>query len=261
MDKAMSQEFTRIGGFAVSDGDYDGIKQRIEDQIQSRSRLAVFFANAHFVVTCQPLCQRLSQMASVLILNDGVGVSLARRLLGKGKFAENMNGTDFIPRLLRESTKPLRVYLLGSAPASVEGAAEAFGRIPHVDIVGSCDGYSMWQDESGAIKDINEAQPDILLVALGCPLQESWIIENFDRLDASVIFGVGALFDFMSGRYTRAPRRMRAAGFEWLYRMWCEPRRLYYRYTLEVFTFFRIVLAGAFDTVQPVVRELDRRVR
>jgi beta-1,4-glucosyltransferase len=202
----------------------------------------------------------MPQMTSSLILNDGIGVSIARRLLRRGKFTDNMNGTDFVPRLLRDSPKPLRVYLLGSTRKAVDGTAAAFAQIPHVDVVGLCDGYSLWQKEDMVIEEINNARPDILLVALGCPLQECWIIENFDRLNANAIFGVGALFDFVSGEATRAPKLMRQAQLEWLYRLWREPRRLAYRYTIEIFSFFRIVFANAFETVQTSVPTLNRHM-
>ncbi len=255
----MPHKFIRIGGFAISDCCFENVTRRIYSQIQSGSRLAVFFANTHFIVTCQPLRNRLPQMTtSVLILNDGIGVSIARRLLRRGKFTDNMNGTDFVPRLLRESPKPLRVYLLGSTQKAVEGTAKAFAQIPHIDIVGLCDGYSLWQKEDRVIENINDARPDILLVAMGCPLQECWIVENLDRLNANAIFGVGALFDFVSGEAIRAPKIMRQAQLEWLYRWWREPRRLAYRYTIEIFSFFRIVYANARDTVQTVIPTLNR---
>jgi beta-1,4-glucosyltransferase len=250
----------RIGGFAISDCDFASASRRIGAYLHAKAKLVVFFANTHFVVTCQPLRKPLSQMASVLILNDGVGVSLARRLLFKDNFSENMNGTDFIPRLLRESPRPLRVYLLGSSKASVEGCASVFGKIAQVDIAGTCDGYSLWPREAEVIGDINAAKPDILLVALGCPLQERWIIENEERLNVPAIFGVGALFDFVSGQQLRAPRLMRKTGFEWLYRLWREPRRLAYRYTVEILSFIQIVFASASEKIQPVTPKIDRPI-
>jgi beta-1,4-glucosyltransferase len=257
----LPNKFIRIGGFAISDCCFENVTRRIYSQIHSEIRLAVFFANTHFVVTCQPLRNRLPRMSSsVLILNDGIGVSIARRLLRRGKFADNMNGTDFVPRLLRDSPKPLRVYLLGSNEKAVDGTAAAFGQIPHVDIVGLCDGYSLWQKEDAVIEEINDARPDILLVAMGCPLQECWIVENFDRLNASAIFGVGALFDFVSGEAPRAPKVMRQARLEWLYRWWREPRRLSYRYTIEIVSFFRIVFANAVDTVQTSIPTMNRHM-
>jgi beta-1,4-glucosyltransferase len=236
------QGCVHIGGFGIEDCDFEHTKHRILSCLDEGARRAVFFANTHFIVTCRPLRASIVNNPSVFILNDGIGMSLARRLLGKGRFAENLNGTDFIPRLLRESGRPLRLYLLGSAQASVEGAASAFGRVAQIEIAGTCDGYSLWPREADVIEEINSSRPDILLVALGCPLQERWIIDNFERLSVPAIFAVGALFDFVSGRQARAPSLMRDAKLEWLYRLWREPCRLLHRYTVEILIFFWIVL-------------------
>jgi len=250
--------FVRIGGFAISDCDFASASRHIRAYLHDRTKLLVFFANTHFIVTCQPLRNSLLEMASIFILNDGVGLSLARRLLFKGRFSENMNGTDFIPRFLRESPRPLRIYLLGATKASVEGCASVFGKIAQVDIAGTCDGYSLWSREAEIIDEINAAKPDILLVALGCPLQESWIVENDKRLSVPAIFAVGALFDFVSGEQVRAPVFIRNAGFEWLYRLWREPRRLAYRYTVEMLAFFRIVFTSASNNMQTVAPKIDQ---
>ncbi|MCU0790796.1 MAG: WecB/TagA/CpsF family glycosyltransferase, partial [Nitratireductor sp.] len=67
-------------------------------------------------------------------------------------------------------------------------------------------------------------------VGLGCPKQEIWMLENASRLDGAVTIGVGAAFDFHSGRIARAPRWMRANGLEWLHRLTQEPGRLWRRY-------------------------------
>ncbi len=243
MMKDTPDRVVAIGGFAIADCDGQSASRRIQAYVYSGSQIAVFFANTHFVVSCQPLREKLRRWSSVLILNDGIGLSLARRALRKGSFSENLNGTDFIPRLLRESPRFLRIYLLGASKASVEGAAVAFDKISQVTVVGKCDGFSFWSRQEEVIDEINLVKPDILLVALGCPLQENWILENAPRLKVPAIFGVGALFDFVSGTHMRAPDYMRQAGLEWLYRLWREPRRLAYRYTIEIFSFFQIVLA------------------
>jgi beta-1,4-glucosyltransferase len=251
----LPERFVRIGGFAIGDCDFEGASRHILASIDGASKIAVFFANTHFVVTCQSLRERLSQGASVLLLNDGIGLSLARRLLFGSDFAENLNGTDFIPRLLRESARPLRLYLLGSTEASVEGAASAFANMGQVAIAGTCDGYSLWSRQEDVIAKINASKADILLVALGCPKQEQWILDHFDHLQVPAIFAIGALFDFVSGQQARAPDFMRKVGLEWLYRLWHEPRRLLYRYTIEILLFLRVVLSNAPTTASPAVTD------
>ena len=99
----------------------------------------------------------------------------------------------------------------------------------NLKIVGTGDGYS---DQAEAVGKIAGTAPDILLVALGVPRQEAFILENFQRLNCRVALGVGGLFDFYSGRIPRAPRWMRRGGMEWFFRFLMEPRRMFRRYII-----------------------------
>jgi len=91
--------------------------------------------------------------------------------------------------------------------------------------------YFSRDEEDEVIAEINAARPDILWVGLGVPLEQQFIERNIDRLTGvGVIKTSGGLFDFISGKNARAPAWMQAAGLEWLYRVWLEPRRLAMRY-------------------------------
>jgi beta-1,4-glucosyltransferase len=232
-----------IGGFLVRNCGYDDARRIVCDGLRERHKLAIFFANAHFVTACRRLLPQFQRHPRVHILNDGIGIDLAAFLLRRHGFRENMNGTDLVPRLLRDADMPLRVFLLGASPSAVKGAALELGRFANVTIAGSRDGYSFWSDHENLIATLNASRPDMVLVALGMPKQERWILENWRRIDAPVLIAVGALFDFLSQEQPRAPRWMRGLHLEWLFRLGNEPRRLLYRYTIEVVTFFAIVLA------------------
>jgi hypothetical protein len=82
------------------------------------------------------------------------------------------------------------------------------------------------------VEHIAEQKPDVLLVGMGTPLQELWVDHYFDRLDARVVWTVGALFDYVSGRVQRAPHWMADHGLEWIFRLALEPRRMWRRYLL-----------------------------
>ena len=85
--------------------------------------------------------------------------------------------------------------------------------------------------QSPAIAEqIRRSQTDLLFVAMGSPAQEFWIAENLERTGARFAMGVGGSFDHLSGRKPRAPRWMQRAGLEWAWRIWLEPRRLFWRY-------------------------------
>ncbi len=205
--------------------------------------LAIGFVNHNFVVACQALRpQAAADPDGILLLNDGVGVALAARLVAGRGFAENTNGTDFVPRLLFEVDRDLSVYLLGGTPEVVARASAFVDAMPRRRVVGATDGFSIWQDEARVVAAINAARPDILLVGFGNPRQERWILDNRRQLDVGVILAVGALFEWMTGSRRRAPQILQRARLEWLYRLAIEPRRLFKRYTIDVLRFFALVL-------------------
>jgi len=184
---------------------------------------------------------------SKLVLGDGTGVRIASSVLGN-PLRENQCGTDVIPSFLaRINGTGARVFLLGSTEPVAQQAAEKMRReFPAVIVCGVEHGY--FQSDEEVIGRINAARPDILLVGMGIPRQETWIAENLHRLNARICFGVGAFFDFYSGAVPRAPRWMLRAGMEFIYRLYLEPRRLWRRYVIGSFLFlarvYRQLLTG-----------------
>lgn len=195
-----------------------------------RSRVA--FLNAH----CGNIMARDADYADALatadeVLPDGIGVELAARMSGQ-TIAENLNGTDFTPALLKQAAaKGLSVFLLGARPGVADAAAKRLCLdIPGLRVVGTRDGYDRMADDTAAVRAINLAQPDILLVAAGVPMQDLWLARNAHRLHPRICLGVGALFDFLAGRVRRAPLWVRKARCEWVWRLASEPRRMARRY-------------------------------
>jgi N-acetylglucosaminyldiphosphoundecaprenol N-acetyl-beta-D-mannosaminyltransferase len=184
---------------------------------------------------------------SSIVLGDGTGIRIASSMLGS-PIRENQCGTDVIPDFLaRVGGKSARIFLLGSKEPVVQLAAEKMKReFPSVTVCGVQHGY--FQSDEEVIGKINAAKPDILLVGLGVPRQETWIAEHLPRLNAKVCCGVGAFFDFYSGVMPRAPQWMLSAGMEWIYRLYCEPKRLWRRYLVGNFLFlgriYRQLLTG-----------------
>jgi beta-1,4-glucosyltransferase len=231
-----------IGGFRVRESTTPAVHRLLERVIEQRLQRYVFFANHNFVVQCQALRSTILESNRVLLLNDGVGMDIAALLLRGSRFGDNLNGTDLVPALLQDAKRPLRVYLLGSNDTSVRSAAHKFSRLPNVEVVGWCDGYSIWHGQDFVTKHIREHRPDILLVAMGNPLQERWILEWGPRLQVPLIMGVGALFEWASGEKSRSPMILRRLRLEWLYRMALEPKRLFRRYTIDFLRFLLVVL-------------------
>lgn len=201
------------------------------------SRIA--FLNAHCANVLHHDADYADAVASAdLVLPDGIGVELAARLCGE-RIAENLNGTDFTPRLLQAAAgRGMRIFLLGGQPGVATRAAQQLTTlVPGLKVCGTCDGYGGIADEAATLAEIRAARPDILLVAMGVPKQEIWLARNADRLPTRITMGVGALFDFLSGRIMRAPEPIRKLRCEWVWRLAMEPRRMARRYVLGNFAF------------------------
>jgi N-acetylglucosaminyldiphosphoundecaprenol N-acetyl-beta-D-mannosaminyltransferase len=139
-----------------------------------------------------------------------------------------------------------RHFLYGGAPGVAEElAARLTARYPALQIAGVfCPPFrSLTQEEDDeAVSLINRTRPDIVWVGLGAPKQERWMAEHQSRLDAPVLVGVGAAFDFHTGRVAQAPPWMREHGLEWLFRLAREPGRLWRRYLIYGTEFVALVL-------------------
>ena len=88
---------------------------------------------------------------------------------------------------------------------------------------------------------ISDAYPDILIACFGCPKQEKWVYENYNKYNATTSICAGATVDFLAGSIKRAPRWMSEHGFEWLYRFIQEPKRMFRRYFLDDVKIIRLV--------------------
>ncbi|WP_460272164.1 WecB/TagA/CpsF family glycosyltransferase [Celeribacter sp. ULVN23_4] len=212
----------------------DATTEQTVDALLKGDARSVFFLNAH----CANLRAKDRAYASALaradmVLPDGIGVELAARMSG-GPLTENLNGTDFAPTLLRKATEQgLSVFLFGAQPGTAEKAAMKLSTtIPGLRIAGTRDGFEGATDARRAIAAINASGADILLVAMGVPMQEMWIDRHLPDLAPRIVLGVGALFDFLAGNVSRAPRAVRKAKMEWVWRLMQEPRRLAKRYLI-----------------------------
>lgn len=230
-----------LGGFPIESTNKQTLMSRLKQSVDDQQQVALFFANTNFVVKCQTHKEKMSG-TDTIIINDGVGLDIATWLIHRKKFSENLNGTDFIPAFLQSIKETGRVFLLGAKPGIAQRAAQTLWNQHQVNVVGALDGYDEAKDTASVIEKINQSNANILLVAMGNPYQEEWIIKNRNALNASVLIGVGALFDFLAGDKTRAPQIMQRLRLEWLYRLSLEPSRLLRRYTIDIGQFLILCL-------------------
>lgn len=237
---------------------YEAVRQLLTHLLERKGG-RIFYANAHTLVTAsqdQLLASALAK--SDFLFADGSGV-LWGSLLQRKPLTYNLNGTDLVPNLCRAgASQKLSVYLLGAKPGVAEQAAQNLARtFPGLEIAGVQDGYFDHSETDAVLAKIREAQPHLLLVAMGVPLQEIWIDQNIDRLPGITCMGVGGLFDFVANRVPRAPLWVRRVGMEWLWRLLMEPSRLWQRYTVGNAKFILLLLG---DTVKGW-REASKRVQ
>jgi exopolysaccharide biosynthesis WecB/TagA/CpsF family protein len=166
-----------------------------------------------------------------LLLFDGVGMKLGAVLRRKG-WVPDVNGTDLFPEVMRlAAARGLRLFFLGGTQEVVqEAVARARARHAGLQVAGFRSGYFGRHQEGEIVERINASGAQLLLVGMGCPLQEAFTLRNLRALEVPVIWQVGGLFDFVSGNKPRAPMLIRRARLEWGFRLALEPRRMWYRY-------------------------------
>jgi N-acetylglucosaminyldiphosphoundecaprenol N-acetyl-beta-D-mannosaminyltransferase len=178
---------------------------------------------------------RTALQRSDLVYCDGYGVRLATKAIGV-PVPHRMTGADWVWGVAALCEAEGRsIYLLGSDAGAAQEAARTLKRwYPRLDVRGAHHGYFEigTPHSERVVEHIAETKPDVLLVGMGTPLQELWVDHYFDQLDARVVWTVGALFDYVSGRVRRAPHWMSDHGLEWIFRLGIEPRRMWRRYLL-----------------------------
>lgn len=167
-----------------------------------------------------------------LVTADGMPIVWLSKLLRK-PLPGRVTGSDMVPKICaRCAEERLSIYVLGSLDVVL---AEAFANLrkdaPAIRIAGLNSAMiDLAADQTDLIAHINAAKPDILFLAMSHPKQELWISRHSHLLNAGVVLGVGASFNFLAGYVPRAPVWMRQSGLEWVYRIYQEPRRLWRRY-------------------------------
>jgi N-acetylglucosaminyldiphosphoundecaprenol N-acetyl-beta-D-mannosaminyltransferase len=216
--------------------------------VVARAREYVCFANVHGAVESWRDASLPPVYAGAgLTVPDGMPLVWLGRLRGHGGVGR-VYGPDFTLILCATlAARQGRVFLYGGAPGVSARLGEVLtSRFPGLVVAGteSPPFRDLAVEEAGEmVTRINAARPDVVLVGLGCPKQERWMAAHRPQLDAPVLLGVGAAFDFLTGAVAQAPRWMRGSGLEWLFRLMQEPRRLWRRYLVYNPLFVALALA------------------
>lgn len=216
--------------------DYERVLDWVDAAVAARGSEYVCVAAVHTVMESrEDDALRAAVEGAAFTVPDGQPLAWALRALGHDIDAR-VYGPELMARACdRASRTGQRHYLYGGRDQSAlfRLTLRLRQRFPGLRIVG---GYSppfreLSEPELDAVAaDINRARPDVVWVGIGVPKQEKWMAAMRDRLDAPVLVGVGAAFDFHAGLVPQAPAWMQRAGLEWLFRLKQEPRRLWKRY-------------------------------
>lgn len=204
--------------------------------VDNQERQYVCVCTVHTLMECRrdERMRRAVNQAG-LATPDGMPLVWLSRWWQKQVQVERVYGPDLLLALCQSSIeRGYAHYFYGGAAGVPELLAQnLLGRFPGLKIAGA---YSppfrplSPAEDAQIIEQINQAAPDVVWVGLGTPKQDLWMAAHRDPLTAPVLIGVGAAFDFYTGRIPQAPRWMQRNGLEWLFRLWQEPRRLWQRY-------------------------------
>ena len=226
--------------------DYESALATFERWIKEKSQRYVCVANVHTLMmgTEDPAFQKVTNDAD-MVTPDGQPLRWVANLRG-AKLKDRVYGPTLMEKTCQRFQKGYSHFFYGAGVGVPETLKEVLTcRFPKLSVTGT---YSppfrrLTPNEDEQITNkINTVNPDFLWVGLGAPKQEFWMAENLGKVNARIMIGVGAAFDFLTGRVPQAPPWMQRHGLEWLFRLMKEPRRLAYRYLIHNPLFLVLVL-------------------
>jgi N-acetylglucosaminyldiphosphoundecaprenol N-acetyl-beta-D-mannosaminyltransferase len=255
---------TQVQGLSLAE-----IADIIAESVKRRERRLILYHNLHSVY----LYHHDEHVATLYdkadyVYVDGMGLIFLARVLGLPlRHCSRTCLLDSFEMLVAEAAhRNWRILYLGSKPVvGARGAEILVKQFPELQIA-TLDGYfdaRVDSSESKAIvRSINTFQPDVLLVGMGMPRQERWLLANLKELPQTAIVTAGATMDYLAGEIAQPPRWAGPLGLYWLFRLFSEPRRLWRRYLLEPWYLVGFLLAQSFNktTAFPEHRELTRLV-
>ena len=215
------------------------VLERIDELIQEDKNAYVVTPNVDHIIKLEQGGELVEVYKNAnLILCDGKPLIWISKWYGT-PIKEKISGSDLFPRLCAMAAKRgYKMFFLGAAEGVAAKAAENLEKkYTGLQVVGTYSppyGFEKDKAEIAKIKKIiKETDPHILIVGLGCPKQELFIFHHKDELGVPISLGLGASLDFEAGEIKRAPKWMADHGFEWIYRLLQEPKRLFKRYLVD----------------------------
>ena len=199
----------------------------IENKLKNKEKEFIITANpeTYMLSRKDPEISDMIYNKNNLVVPDGISIVKTSNMLGYN-IKERITGVDLAEYLLTLANKnKYKVYLFGASEDVMDKLTNAIStKYPNINLVGGTNGYI--KDKDGVMNYIKTTNPDIVMLALGIPLQEKLINKHINDFKKGVFIGVGGSFDVLSGSKKRAPRIFIKLNLEWLYRIVSEPKRI-----------------------------------
>ncbi|MEM6262751.1 MAG: WecB/TagA/CpsF family glycosyltransferase [Bacteroidota bacterium] len=219
---------------AITTGSYGQLLDQLFSLARQPEAAYVCFSNVHMVIEAQrdPMFRTILNQADMAV-PDGMPVAKAVNLL-HGQEQDRFAGMDIVPETFSRSEKEgLSVFFYGDTQQTLDRLCEKVtAEFPQLKIAGAISPpfrKLSEEEQQELINQINDARPDFLMVALGCPKQEKWMAAHKEQLSTCML-GIGNALRTYLGDEERAPEWMQKASLEWLHRLIQNPKRLWKRY-------------------------------
>jgi N-acetylglucosaminyldiphosphoundecaprenol N-acetyl-beta-D-mannosaminyltransferase len=238
-----------IGRIPVHLFTVNSLHAAINNVIEKNGKAKVLHANAYLVSlanTSEHWYLPFYNEKVDMCMCDGAGIQLAAKLTGQRvpeKITYNIWFYEFATFCAQNNYS---IFLLGSKPNVAELAIEELTKLnPTLELYchhGYFNKEKSHPENKKVIETINKVKPNVVLVAFGMPLQEKWILENFEDVEANIFLTGGAAIDYMAKIVKNAPVIFSKIYLEWFYRLLREPKRLGRRYTIGNYHFLKAAL-------------------
>jgi len=219
----------------------DEFNRLLKNKLEKNKKTFVVTANPETFMMCEndDELRGLLEDKNTILVPDGIGIVKAAKMIGC-PVKERITGIDLAVKLLEYGNDLKKnIYLFGSKQEVIDLMKQVLERdYPNLKIVGTSNGYE--KDKDKVFEKISKVNPDIVLVALGIPLQEKLIYKHLDKFEKGIFVGVGGSFDVISGHKKRAPKIFINLNLEWLYRITKEPKRIKRFYNSNIKFMFKV---------------------
>lgn len=232
----------------VNNVDMTEVLKAIEQMVENNNKGYVVAINVDVVIKIEndPYLKEIVDNADMVLVDGKPLVWIAK--WHRHPVKAKISGSDLVPLLCkRAADKGYSIFIIGGKEGIAEQAKQNLEKtLPRIKIIGTYApplGFEKNESELEKINNIiNAVRPDLLIVCFGCPKQEKWIYENYQKYDAKVSICAGATVDFLAGNVNRAPKWMSEHGLEWFYRFLMEPKRLFKRYFVDDLKILKLII-------------------